>query len=84
METQTKEVDLVEEDLDEIFYEDPDTYGDIIYAAYSAYSMADMIDEKIVSHEIAEMVKGIKDKSLKLVDYAISAIYANNIEEELI
>jgi hypothetical protein len=77
-----KEIEVGEEELEEIMYEDADSYGEIIYAAYNAYSMVDCIDELLVSQETCEMIKEIKENSLKLVNFAISAIYENNISEE--
>lgn len=78
------EVELVEDELDEIQYEDADTYGEIIYAAYNAYSMVDFIDNKLVSQETADIIEEVKEKSLKLVHFAITGMYANNIEENTI
>jgi spermidine synthase len=68
-------------DLEEVVYEEGETYSEIISASTYAYQMVETIDTVMLSDEEKEMVADIKRMALKLVHFSLKSIYEVNIEE---
>ena len=68
-------------DIEEVVYEEPETYSEIISASTYAYQMVETMDTLMVSSEEKEMIQDIKRMALKLVHFSLKSIYEVNIEE---
>jgi hypothetical protein len=68
-------------DLEELVYEEAETFSEIISSSTYAYQMVDTIDTIMLSNEEKEMVADIKRMALKLVHFSLKSIYEVNIEE---
>ena len=68
-------------DLEEVVYEEAETYSEIISSSTYAYQMVETMDTLIVSTEEKEMIEDIKRMALKLVHFSLKSIYEVNIEE---
>jgi spermidine synthase len=68
-------------DLEEVVYEESETYSEIISSSTYAYQMVETIDTVMLSNEEKEMVSDIKRMALKLVHFSLKSIYEVNIEE---
>jgi hypothetical protein len=68
-------------DLEEVVYEEGETFSEIISASTYAYQMVDTIDTILISNEEKEMVADIKRMALKLVHFSLKSIYEVNIED---
>jgi hypothetical protein len=74
METSTTE-------LEEVVYEESETFSEIISSSTYAYQMVDTIDTVMLSDEDREMVSDIKRMALRLVHFSLKSIYEVNIED---
>jgi len=68
-------------DLEEVVYEESETFSEIISSSTYAYQMVDTIDTIMLSDEDREMVADIKRMALKLVHFSLKSIYEVNIED---
>jgi len=68
-------------DLEEVVYEEAETFSEIISSSTYAYQMVDTIDTVMLSDEDREMVADIKRMALRLVHFSLKSIYEVNIEE---
>jgi hypothetical protein len=68
-------------ELEEVVYEEGETYSEIISSSTYAYQMVDTIDTVMLSNEDKEMVADIKRMALRLVHFSLKSIYEVNIEE---
>ena len=68
-------------DIEEVVYEESETYSEIISASTYAYQMVETMDTLMVSVEEKEMIEDIKRMALKLVHFSLKSIYEVNIEE---
>jgi hypothetical protein len=68
-------------ELEEVVYEESETFSEIISASTYAYQMVDTIDTIMLSDEEKEMVGDIKRMALKLVHFSLKSIYEVNIED---
>jgi hypothetical protein len=68
-------------DLEEVVYEEGETYSEIISASTYAYQMVETIDTVMLSDEEKEMVADIKRMALRLVHFSLKSIYEVNIED---
>jgi hypothetical protein len=68
-------------ELEEVVYEEGETFSEIISASTYAYQMVDTIDTIMLSNEEKEMVADIKRMALKLVHFSLKSIYEVNIED---
>ena len=68
-------------DIEEVVYEEAETYSEIISASTYAYQMVETMDTLMVSSEEKEMIEDIKRMALKLVHFSLKSIYEVNIEE---
>jgi hypothetical protein len=69
-------------DLEEVVYEEAETFSEIISSSTYAYQMVETIDTAMVSNEEKEMIADIKRMALKLVHFSLKSIYEVNIEED--
>jgi hypothetical protein len=74
METSTTE-------LEEVVYEEAETFSEIISASTYAYQMVDTIDTVMLPDDEKEMVTDIKRMALRLVHFSLKSIYEVNIED---
>ena len=68
-------------DIEEVVYEEAETYSEIISASTYSYQMVETMDTLMVSIEEKEMIEDIKRMALKLVHFSLKSIYEVNIEE---
>lgn len=68
-----------EENIEEIFYEEADTRGQILLHCYNAIAATDMLDS-YVKKDIAKK-ENIRRKALEVIDYYISEIHAEIFDE---
>jgi hypothetical protein len=68
-------------ELEEVVYEEGETFSEIISSSTYAYQMVDTIDTIMLSDEDREMVSDIKRMALKLVHFSLKSIYEVNIED---
>jgi spermidine synthase len=68
-------------ELEEVVYEEAETFSEIISASTYAYQMVETIDTVLLSDEEKEMVADIKRMALKLVHFSLKSIYEVNIED---
>jgi hypothetical protein len=68
-------------DLEELVYEEAETFSEIISSSTYAYQMVETIDTAMVSSEEKKMIEDIKRMALKLVHFSLKSIYEVNIEE---
>jgi hypothetical protein len=68
-------------ELEEVVYEQAETFSEIISSSTYAYQMVDTIDTVMLSDEDREMVADIKRMALKLVHFSLKSIYEVNIED---
>jgi hypothetical protein len=68
-------------ELEEVVYEEGETFSEIISSSTYAYQMVETIDTILISNEEKEMVADIKRMALKLVHFSLKSIYEVNIED---
>jgi hypothetical protein len=68
-------------ELEEVVYEEGETFSEIISSSTYAYQMVDTIDTIMLSDEDREMVADIKRMALRLVHFSLKSIYEVNIED---
>jgi hypothetical protein len=68
-------------DLEEVVYEESETFSEIISSSTYAYQMVDTIDTVMLPDEDREMVADIKRMALRLVHFSLKSIYEVNIED---
>ena len=68
-----------EENVEELYYEEADTRGQILLHCYNAIAATEMIDS-YVKIEIAKK-ENIRRKALDVIDYYISEIHAEIFDE---
>jgi hypothetical protein len=67
------------ENIEEIYYEEADTRGQILLHCYNAIAATDMLDV-YVKKEVAKK-ENIRRKALDVIDYYISEIHAEIFDE---
>jgi hypothetical protein len=67
------------ENIEEIYYEEADTRGQILLHCYNAIAATDMLD-CYVKKDIAKK-EGVRRKALEVIDYYISEIHAEIFDE---
>jgi hypothetical protein len=68
-------------ELEEVVYEEGETFSEIISSSTYAYQMVETIDTVLLSNEEKEMVADIKRMALRLVHFSLKSIYEVNIED---
>jgi hypothetical protein len=68
-------------DLEEVVYEESETFSEIISSSTYAYQMVDTIDTVMLPDDEKEMVADIKRMALRLVHFSLKSIYEVNIED---
>jgi len=67
------------ENIEEIYYEEADTRGQILLHCYNAIAATEMIDSYL--KEELDKKENIRRKSLDVIDYYISEIHAEIFDE---
>jgi len=68
-------------ELEEVVYEESETFSEIISSSTYAYQMVETIDTVMLPDEEKEMVADIKRMALRLVHFSLKSIYEVNIED---
>jgi len=68
-------------DLEEVVYEEAETFSEIISSSTYAYQMVETIDTVMLPDDEKEMVADIKRMALRLVHFSLKSIYEVNIED---
>jgi len=68
-------------ELEEVVYEEAETFSEIISSSTYAYQMVETIDTVMLPDEEKEMVADIKRMALRLVHFSLKSIYEVNIED---
>jgi len=67
--------------LEEVVYEEAETFSEIISSSTYAYQMVETIDTVMLPDDEKEMVADIKRMALRLVHFSLKSIYEVNIED---